>query len=266
MSDTIDRGANEDYWDELADAYHELTHISCDDFHYGPLIPGDSVLHLLPDPLAGKRCLELACGGAQNSIYLAKRGADCLALDASSKQLEHASELAASQVVVLKTMKCAFEELHEQDLGQYDLVHSSFGLPFADNPEGVIRYIAKNLLTAGGTLLVSLAHPISAGEWLEVEDDGDGMFLKNYFEPPADLRSTESGKCAGSRSYPIGRTIQWLLDAGLTVDAMVEPTACNADAPDFKTRCPYFSEAWVALTPQLSRIPFVYILKATAPA
>ena len=62
------------YWDDLADLYQKETRISTDDFHYGPLLPGDSILGLLP-PVPQRSCLEIGCGAGQNSIFLAKQGA-----------------------------------------------------------------------------------------------------------------------------------------------------------------------------------------------
>ena len=50
------------YWNTIADAYQQETHISTDDFHYGPLLPGDRELHLLPDVLEGLTCLEVGSG------------------------------------------------------------------------------------------------------------------------------------------------------------------------------------------------------------
>ena len=57
---------NEQYWEEIAAEYQAETVISTDDFHYGPLIAGDSTLKLLPETLERLDCLEVGCGGAQN--------------------------------------------------------------------------------------------------------------------------------------------------------------------------------------------------------
>ena len=43
--------ANRKYWDELAPGYQEQTSISTDDFHFGPLLPGNADLRLLPAPV-----------------------------------------------------------------------------------------------------------------------------------------------------------------------------------------------------------------------
>ena len=62
------------YWDGLSARYQRVMEISTDDFHYGPQIPGESRLHLLPPLKSGMRALELGCGGGQNSVWLAKQG------------------------------------------------------------------------------------------------------------------------------------------------------------------------------------------------
>ena len=82
-------------WDEMSDRYLRGAVISTDDVHYGPLIPGEKEFRLLGD-VRGKRLLELACGGAQNAIALAKWGARVTAVDLSSHQLAHARYLARS--------------------------------------------------------------------------------------------------------------------------------------------------------------------------
>ena len=79
-------------WDAMSDAYQRQSRIALDDVHYAPFAPGERELRLL-GPVSGKRVLELACGAAQNSIALSRWGADVVALDISSVQLGHASEL-----------------------------------------------------------------------------------------------------------------------------------------------------------------------------
>jgi len=87
------------YWDTISDDYQELTTIKTSDFHFGPLLPGNSDLNILPEVKKGTTCLELGCGGAQNSIFLAKQGAICTAVDISQKQIQHAEQLAAKHKV-----------------------------------------------------------------------------------------------------------------------------------------------------------------------
>ena len=133
-----------EYWENIVDQYQRETKISCDDFHYGPLIDGDSVLKLLPDNLKDLNCLEIACGGAQNSIYLASRGAKCTALDASRAQISYAEKLAQKNSVDIDLKLMAMEEISPQ-LGSFDLIHSAYGFNFAYDFDNLISNLFELL-------------------------------------------------------------------------------------------------------------------------
>ena len=79
-------------WDAMARTYQADSDISLDDIHYAPFAPGERYYKLLGD-VSGKRVLEMACGGAQNSVTLSRWGADVVALDFSANQLRHALSL-----------------------------------------------------------------------------------------------------------------------------------------------------------------------------
>src|SRR4051794_4479155 len=87
---------NRAYWDRESDSY-QLRH--------GPQLkverPGWGVWQIPEDEVRalgqvdGLDVLELGCGAAQWSIYLARNGAHAVGLDVSEKQLEHARKLMA---------------------------------------------------------------------------------------------------------------------------------------------------------------------------
>ena len=54
----------------------------------------ESVLKLLPDDMSGMRTIELGCGTAYVSAWMARRGAEVVGIDNSEKQLETARRLA----------------------------------------------------------------------------------------------------------------------------------------------------------------------------
>jgi SAM-dependent methyltransferase len=248
----------EDYWNEIADDYQRLTHISTDDFHFGPLLPGDQQLDILPPITAGMRCLELGCGAAQNSIALAKRGGICTAVDISSKQLAHAERLAETEGVTLALHCCPLEDATAWPDGQYDLVHSVFALPFVAEPEEFIRQAASKV-KPGGMLLLTTSHPLFSGEWLELEDEEMGIFLPSYFEPADDLRQTKDGRIIGSASYPISTVSEWIYAAGLRDLRLWEPRPL---AQGELNSAPYFSPAWADLHPKLATTPVAAIYTA----
>ena len=79
--------AQEQYWNDISQMYREITCIDDNDFHYGPLLDGESKLKLLPFLQAGMTSLELGCGEGQNSRWLARQGLKCIAVDISEGQL-----------------------------------------------------------------------------------------------------------------------------------------------------------------------------------
>ncbi len=256
---------NQKYWNELADEYQSVTRISCEDYHYGPLLPGDAELQLLPTERTGLRCLELGCGAGQNSIYLASCGAECIATDVAEEQLAHGQALAQEAGVKVDFRAIAMEAL-PSNLGTFDLIHSSFGLPFANDPATLVKRLATEFLNPGGICLFSLAHPVFAGEWLEIDEEGEGMFLRDYFRPPADIRwSPEDDLMVQSRSYPISESLSWFLDSGFTITAVREPEPLPVPAmskDEIQQRIPYDSPPWRELFDQITHVPVVLIIRA----
>ncbi len=249
------------YWDQIADDYQRLTTISTDDFHFGPLLPGDSQLGILPAIAPGATCLELGCGAAQNSITLAKHGAVCTAIDISPAQIEHAKALSRQHDVDIDLRCLALEDGAAWPEARYDFVHSVYALPFVDDPEAFIKH-ATERVAPGGTLLIATQHPVFAAEWLELEDEEMGLFLPSYFEPPEDLRQTKDGKIIGSSAYPISTISKWLHAAGLRDLRLWEPEPLPIEALN---QAPYQSPAWQELHPKLAAAPVSIIYRAEMP-
>jgi len=251
------------YWDTLSDDYHRITRISCDDYHHGPQIPGESKLQLLPPLVVGQTALELGCGGAQNSIWLARRGLVCTAADISAAQLRHARELAAGFGVELNLVQTSLEEFHRHVPGEFDLIHSSHAFEFVCDPAAIIRQIAAHL-KPGGNLVLSTIHPLYNGEWIELVGDGEesgsadasGLFLTNYFEPPEDRRDDEYGTVC-SRAWPLSAWFGWLRAAGLDVVALAEPRPLPPGSPT-----PYTSDDWGEADAKLQAVPISVIFVA----
>ena len=253
------------YWDAIASTYQRETVISCQDVHYGPLIPGDRDLGLLPAEVAGMRCLEVGCGAGQNSISLSRRGAQCTAVDISAVQLRAGLRLARKHHVHVGFVQADMQALPFCSRPIFDLVLSAYALPFAPDPARCIRAMAA-VLRPGGALVLSTAHPVAAGEWLEV-DGQPGIFLPSYFRPPPDRRRSAHGQ-AVCRALPLSSVFAWLTAAGLHVDALREPRALSVHRytpGQLRARVPYWSPAWLALADELRRVPVVAVFRATKP-
>jgi len=249
------------YWDDLAEVYQKETRISTHDFHYGPLLPGDSTLQLLPT-LGKIQALEIGSGAGQNSIFLAKQGAECIATDVSEKQLAHGRTLADAENIEVDFQCVSMDSMGS--LGTFDLIHSTYALPFSSDPARVIKEAAA-MLKPGGTFLLTTGHPLYAGEWLEVGDDEDGVFLPDYFQPESDVRmALDDGAISAARYWPISQLAEWVHEAGLVIERILEPAPMpipEMSEEEILEKVPYDSADWRGLYPQLARIPVVVIFK-----
>lgn len=249
------------YWEGFAKRYQGSMQISCDDFHYGPQIPGEKELRLLPEIQSGMRALELGCGGGQNSIWLARQGVECVAVDVAGAQLRHAASLARNYGVKLRLIQSPLEELGRRLRSTFDLIHSSHAFEFVDDPAALIK-VACRLLKPGGHLVISTVHPLYNGEWVagydeDGADDGMGLFLRSYFEPPDDIRHRGGRVEVISRAYPISAWFRWLRSAGLEVVELAEPAAVAEGVVP-----PYTNEDWAEHEGWLHAIPGTLIMVA----
>ena len=122
-------------WDEMSHRYQRDAVITTDDVHFGPLIPGEREFRLLGD-VRGKRVLELACGGAQNSVALAKWGACVIGVDVSTNQLAHARRLVESEGADVALIQADFERLSMFPDESFDTIVSSNGIEFVTDIDG----------------------------------------------------------------------------------------------------------------------------------
>ncbi|MCF7853645.1 MAG: class I SAM-dependent methyltransferase [Candidatus Pacebacteria bacterium] len=252
------------YWDETADEYHGSVRISCNDFHLGPLLPGARELDVLPKRLFGLQCLELGCGGAQNSVYLARQGAVCTALDASPGQLNHARSLAQQHDVNVHLLCGDLCDVPLAKGAQFDVVHSVFALPFVADQQRAVRE-ATARVAPGGLFILATAHPVFTGEWIDLEGE-KGLFLENYFLPKQDTRRTANGLGeTRSQPLPISTIVEWLRENGLTIDNLLEPAPLpipDMTAPDIQARVPYISPQWLELYGEMTKFPAAVIYTA----
>lgn len=251
------------YWDAIAGEYQRETRIRVDDFHYGPLVPGDRELGLLPPAVAGLRCLELGCGGAQNSIYLASQGAHCVACDLSREQLATAQRLSLEYQTHVALVQADLDHLPFAAGPCFDLIHSGYALPFVQEPARLIRAAAERLVS-GGVLLLSTSHPLAMGEWLEVDEGETGVFTQNYFQPAKDWRQ-EGETEEVCQAVPVSTLLEWFRAAGLVVERFLEPAPQPRSVLSdraLRDQAPYWSEDWLERRDELSRIPFLIVIRA----
>ncbi|MFO1531491.1 MAG: class I SAM-dependent methyltransferase [Kiritimatiellia bacterium] len=257
------------YWDNLAARYQRDTHISTRHFHLAPLLPCASALGLLPELPPGARCLEAGCGGGQNSLFLARAGHGCTAIDSSRAMLDHGRGLARALDLPVDFVPADLDDLPAGRAlpGPFDFIHSAYALPFTRDPAAVIAALARRL-RPGGTLLVSTGHPLFAMPRADFTDGGFGVVVEDYFHPPADRRRSRGGSTA-ARTAPVSTILGWFLDAGLRIDRVAEPLPLpvhRMSARKIEADVPYWSRDWIALRPELEAVPVVLVVRAVRPA
>jgi SAM-dependent methyltransferase len=111
----------------------------------------ESDVELLPMGLAGERVVELGCGTAYISAWLARLGAHPIAVDPSPGQLRIAQHFQDEFALPFPLVLAAAEEVPLRD-GSADLVISEYGAAIWADP---YRWIpeASRLLRSGGELV-----------------------------------------------------------------------------------------------------------------
>ena len=244
-------------WDAMSRTYQADSDISLDDIHYAPFAPGERYYGLLGD-VSGKRVLELACGGAQNSVTLSRWGADVVALDFSASQLRHARSLRRKTGTDFGLVLGDMESPSMFRRGSFDIVLSSFGWEFIPDLNMCVAACAE-LLRPGGQLVMSTVHPLTAFDW-RAQDRV--LSVNDYFNPPVEVwdEPVPEGREPGLTFF---RTIEELVasvtGAGLLIDRLLEPYPIGEGDGE---RSPYAGRYWADHWERLRHVPFAVVISA----
>jgi SAM-dependent methyltransferase len=148
-----DIAANRELWTRSNAEYTDAAAAKAwaqDEITWGMWGVPERELQLLGD-VAGKDVLELGCGTAYFSAWLARRGARVVGIDPTPAQLETARRLMRESALELTLIEAGGEEVPLPD-ASFDLVHSEYGASIWADP---CRWIpeAARLLRPGGKLV-----------------------------------------------------------------------------------------------------------------
>lgn len=204
--------ANRAAWNAGADEYQRKHGEYLRGAAWGTWQIPEGELGLLGD-VDGKDVLELGCGAARFSIALSRRGARCVGLDYSERQLEHARSLGADFPLV----HAAAEDVPLPDAG-FDVVFSDHGALSWGDPSRVVPEAAR-LLRPGGLLVFNVTSPFARMCLDEEADRQVETLLLPYFG----LHVIDEGEGAATYTLGYGEWIRLLRANGLTVEDLVEP-------------------------------------------
>jgi SAM-dependent methyltransferase len=144
---------NRDLWDRRAEDYAEVGARAWGGAEpsWGIWSVPESDLHVLPADLAGRDAIELGCGTAYVSCWLARRGARVVAIDNSEAQLATARRYQQEHALYFPLLHGNAEQVPYPD-ASFDLVISEYGACLWADP---YRWIpeAGRLLRPGGELI-----------------------------------------------------------------------------------------------------------------
>ena len=141
------------HWDALAQEYAEAgaRHWAQSEPTWGIWGVPESELHLLPDAINGRDVIELGCGTAYVSAWLARRGARTTGIDNSPAQLETARRLQREHALEFPLHLGNAERTPFAD-ASYDIAISEYGAAIWCDPYLWVPEAAR-LLRSGGELI-----------------------------------------------------------------------------------------------------------------
>jgi SAM-dependent methyltransferase len=141
----------------------------------------ESRLHLLPAELAGRDVIELGCGTAYVSAWMARRGGRVTGIDNSPKQLETARRLQDEHDLHFPLMLGNAEAVPLPD-ASFDVAISEYGASIWADPYRWIPEAAR-LLRPGGELIFLVNGTLQMLTIPDLEADGPptDRLLRPYF-------------------------------------------------------------------------------------
>src|SRR5438876_9740103 len=230
---------NRAHWDQLSVEYAGRGHRAwaSDDPTWGIWSVPERDLQVVPD-VAGKDVIELGCGTAYWSAWLARRGACVVGIDNSAKQLETARALQREHGLDFSLIHGNAENVPLPD-GLFDLALSEYGASIWCDP---YRWIpeASRLLRTEGRLIFLCNSSIMMLTGDELGRVGEQLrrpyFGMHRFEWPDD-HSVEF-------HLGYGNWIRVLRTNGFTAEALVELQAPVGAIPPLDHIPPGWAERW----------------------
>lgn len=180
-------------------------------------------------PVAGKRVLEIGCGGGQCSIAFAKQGALVTSVDVAAAQIEIARELAEQNGVSITLIQRDMTNLSPIPSESQDLVFSANAFAYVDDILACFCEVHR-VLKANGPFVCSIGHP-----FMGILDPKTMLPTRSYFDTGKVVEglevSDEPGFAFASNYRKVSDYYNALVDAGFNVERMLEPDPRPVD-PD----------------------------------
>ncbi len=186
---------------------------------YGPDIGTEAEFRLLGN-LAGKRVLELGCGGGQNVVAMAKQGAHAIGLDFSPEQLAAARRLADREEVRVELHKGDLAELVFLRAESIDLAFSAYALGLVTDLNRVFRQVHR-VLKQGAPLVFSMPHPVA--HLIDDDDPEQPLLIRRSYFDRTSVNYDWEGLPLSAHHHTVSDIFTGLCRANFRVDIVLEP-------------------------------------------
>lgn len=210
---------NRSFWDDHAAAWHgrlARDHWAQPEPRWGLWATPESALRVFPADLAGRDVIELGCGTAYVSAWLARAGARPVGLDVSREQLATARTLQAEFGLSFPLVLGDAEHTPYPD-DSFDLAISEYGASLWCDPHRWIPEAAR-LLRPGGRLVFLHRSPLFA-----LCAVPGGRASAELRRPQFGRDGTAGGEWGQTEfTVPHGEMVRVLRGAGFVVEDLVE--------------------------------------------
>ncbi len=206
---------NKELWNQKTEIHVDSEFYEMNAFLAGKNSLKDIEKKLLGD-ISGKKILHLQCHFGQDSLSLARMGAEVTGVDLSSVAIQKAKDL-SNQLNLPAQFICSDVFQLDQHLDEkFDIVFTSYGvigwLPELNNWARIIHHFLK----PGGKFLIVEFHPIV---WMF--DDDFENFAYSYFNKETIIEETEG--TYADRSAPIkAKAYGWNHSLGDVIGSLLE--------------------------------------------
>ncbi|WP_143591656.1 class I SAM-dependent methyltransferase [Thermoactinospora rubra] len=214
--------ANRRWWDGNADEYQSEHGGFLRDagFIWCPEGLDEASARLLGE-VRGRRVLEVGCGAAQCSRWLAGQGAQVVGFDISHRQLLHSRRIDQEHGTHVPVVVADAETLPFAS-GVFDLACSAFGaLPFVADPLAVLREV-RRVLRPGGRFVFSVSHPI---RWAFPDDPSERGLTsdRSYFDRTPYVERDGETVTYVEHHRTMGDWVSLVVESELVLKGLLEP-------------------------------------------
>lgn len=234
-------------------------------------------------PLAGRKVVHLQCNAGQDTLCLARRGADVLGVDLSDEAIGFARKLSTDSGIAAEFVEAEILHWLATTDRRFDVAFTSYGTTGWLQDLGAWARGVHRILNPGGVLVYVEFHPLvwSIGRGPDptiLDLSGDDYFSKAPFHDPVGDYVAMSGAALGavqeaetaenvipatSWQHTLADTLQAVLDAGLRLDQVQEWPYANG-CRVVPGLIPLDDRRWT-WPPLAARVPLMFGIHAVRP-